>query len=172
MKKHNFIKFLSLIRSKFMKKILSILIVTVMLLSVFTSCQGGAPTKTLPDTKPITSEKTENKTSPLTQETTKEKNETLEQPNTQEEEMTLDEATNLLKGMFFDINGIDKKYEDAIYCVSKYIRKDGYKEGIISIENRPEVKGIDDRIYEYFSLVHNWIAEQKKLDPDFTFELP
>jgi len=68
MKKHNFIKFLSLIRSNsIMKKLLSILLVTVMLLSVFTSCQGSEPTKpleTLPNTKPITSEKTENKTLP------------------------------------------------------------------------------------------------------------
>ena len=147
-----------------------------MLLSVFTSCQGSVPTNSTPNTKVDTMEKTNDKTLPLTKETnekeTTEQKETSDQPVTQEEEMTLDEAVNLLKRKFFDINGIDKKYEDAIYCVSKYIRKDGFEEGIIHIEYRPEVRGVDDRIYEYFSLVHNWIAEQKKLDPDFTFELP
>ena len=164
-----------------MKKLLSIILVSVMLLSVFTSCQGSEPTKpleTLPNTKPITSEKTENKTLPLTQETTEEKNETLEQPNTQEKEMTLDDAKRIIKKLSKDIandpdkdfGDIDPKVAEAINLVTKslivnYSLLDSY----ISIYNSEETV---DAIYDYFSKLHQWIGEQKKADPGFVFELP
>ena len=178
MKKHNFIKFLSLKGDFHMKKLLSIILVSIMLLSVFTSCQGSEPTKTLPVTKQDTSEKTENKTLSLTKETTEQKTETAEQPGTQGEEMTLDDAKSIIKQLSKDIannpdkdfGNIDPKVAEAIYLVSSFlVEKSAFNENYIEAIGLGETA---NTIYDYFFKIQQWIGEQKNSNKDFVFELP
>ena len=145
------------------KKITSILLVTVMLLSVFASCQGSEPTKTLPVTKQDTSEKTENKTLPLTDNgdiITKDKTETAENSDSQKTEeitekkvMSYKEAIDVLNTLvdYWDL-GSQKEFK----LVGKEI------EAVIVARGKLGNQ-------KYYRLLGDYIEKNLSKNPDYDF---